>query len=350
MGHLTQLHSPSLDDLIFAQPPLASFAASQRSQQLSVHIDVQGGQRQVRLGSPWFIRNAPNKELGGSWPGFCGLMRTHGIAMFCPVEHFEKVSAGKVPLRFARRNALSPLLPTEMRSADAIELECFNADTGQWSWPAEVDSVKQLPRLLQSVRLAVGSNTPVGISIPLGITPQDLQVVMGARPDFITLDGSSVLHPHHPALLLDTLRRIRELKSAHAAEARTTPGELPNTARTESAILVISDVGDALHTLKLLALGATAVSIDSLVADSIVVQRPESTEYIGGMLSGIAIPSAPRNELAPFEKAFARLSADFSRLLAKLNVSQIAEVSATQLRALSPQTAQIAGVPLLTST
>jgi hypothetical protein len=320
--------SIALDDLVFTQARLGRFLEPLPPSP-NIELGVLGGKRGLGIPSPWFLRQPLMSRLGSFWPPLCGLLRAHGIATFCPVEDFDKVSAAQAPVRFARRHTLQPLVVNELRTADAIELECYNPRTQCWVWPPELENPADLPAMLSTIRMAVGSTTPVGICLPLDIGDEALSTSLAAQPDFITLDGRAAIEGNHPAVLLDTLRRVR------AAKAQTAAGG--------TAVLVVADVTESLHCLKLLALGATAVSIDSIVATWLTQARQPAIEPPAGMLSSIGFPSAPRIDLSPVEKGLIGLHAGLQQVLTRLGVVDLRGLTTDTLRGVSAAACQLSG-------
>lgn len=283
--------APSLlDELVFV-PPSLPFTPPPVSVNLSLELQVKGSSRKLLWGMPCFLRQPPVATLASRWPNFCGRIRAHGIPMFCRAVQLEQLAATQLPIRLAKRQLGQPFDPQELRTADALEIDCFHSVGKCWQWPLELASSNQLKTFVQAARDATTSLTPIGLSLPSGACNQDLDLCLDAECDFLTLvstDGDS----GGVAVMVEGLTRARE--RFQAANVR-----LP--------ILVVLPLQQPEHVLKLLALGASGICIDSLINPLIKELTTSSLSLAGGMLSGINLPMPEKVDVPEIEPTLLRL-------------------------------------------
>ncbi|MEZ6138259.1 MAG: hypothetical protein R3C53_25530 [Pirellulaceae bacterium] len=294
-------------------------------------IPTMGSQRRLQVGMPWFVRHPKPKWLGKQWPVLCGLLRSAGIPIYGPVEHLADVPAASLPLRFATRQNASPFNSLEMKTADALEI-CLRpeSDEAAWSWPSEFGQVTDLANFVQTVRVAAGGNTPIGVSLPVGAANTDLEACLAAQVDFLTFVADPNLDDE--AVLIEGLTRARRrIEQADRA--------LP--------ILLVAHPRDVGQCVKLLALGASCLSIDSLL-ESTVDTRPAQPVSAGGMLSGISLPT-PQTEpsLAKTEALLDTLANQLRACMQRTGAHDLAAFRANRLRCLTDHLSQLSGLTKL---
>lgn len=318
-----------LDDLVFASPPLRLDRIASPIQP-KLTLGIGGSSRKLQLSSPWFIREAPPQQLAASWPEFCGLLRSHGIAMFCKGEQLDKLAAASIPVRFSRRRVDQPFSPLELRTADALELDGESSDTDRWGWPPELGELERLPTLIQAIRDATANTVPIGLSLPIGACNADLNWCVQAAVDFVTLVEPAEATPAAEAVLVEGLVRARE--RFDAAQLQSLP------------ILMVTQLRNTDSALKLIALGASAVCIDRLVHQHLEDPRPDSAVVSSGMLGGIHAPASLKVSLHGVEQVLAALNRRLESWLHSQDVREMQAWRGETLRGLSEQVCQLARV------
>lgn len=321
------------EELVFA-PPSLTFTPPSMSVNTSLALEVKGSNRKLQFAMPWFLRQPPQPMLTTRWPAFCGTLRAQGIPMFCRVEQLEEVSAMQLPIRLARRELGQPFDPQELRTADALEIDCFNSAANFWQWPLELVGPERLSRFVQAARDATASLTPIGLSLPGGACDVDLKLCIEAECDFVTLVSVAAEVAACEAIMVEGLTRARDLFQSAGAR-------IP--------ILVVSPLQKPEHALKLLALGASAVCIDSLVNPLIKDLRSSSSLMAGGMLSGINIPSQPKVDVPEVDFLLSNLRQTLETCLRCHAASSIAALDRNSLRGTTHQACQLAKVECLGS-
>jgi len=321
------------DELVFA-PPGLTFTPPPMSVNTSLALEVKGSNRRLQFAMPWFLRHPPQPMLATRWPAFCGTIRAQGIPMFCRVDQLEKVSAMQLPIRLARRELGQAFDPHELRTADALEIDLYNSAQKCWQWPLELAGPERISRFVQAARDATASLTPIGLSLPSGASNVDLKLCVEAECDFVTLVGVEAEAAGCEAVMVEGLTRARELFQSAAAR-------IP--------ILVVSPLRKPEHALKLLALGASAVCIDSLVNPLIKDLRASSSLMAGGMLSGINIASQEKVDVPEIAPLLSNLRQTLETCLRSHALSSIAALGRNSLRGTTHQACQLAKVGFLGS-
>ncbi len=242
---------PSILDELTWIPPAMGFRGAAPASSMSIAFSTRDSQRNLRVGSPWFIRSLLPEQFGKHWSESCGLLRRKEIPIFCSADMLQKVPAKDLPVRFAVRNNSQPLRVLDLKTADILELDCRDSQDCHWSWPLEVGTLARLPSFVGAVRQAAGGTTPIGLSLPVGVHKADLASCIQAQVDFLTLidDGDSQLGGD--GLLIESLASTRAL--------------LIKAGQPQLPVLVVTSPQSIEHALKLLAIGATAISLDSLL-------------------------------------------------------------------------------------
>lgn len=326
-GHL-------LDELVFVRPPLA-WTPQASPCDYSHTLQVAGTEHQLQFASPWFLRHLPAELNGQHWSLLCPLLRKHHVSVYCAVEKFEGVPAAAVPIRLSQRNVGEPLRSLDFKSADAFEVTCQTAASlAGWRWPSELGEPARLPALLSTLRVAAGGTTPIGIGLPLGAATGDIDACLAAPVDFVSLiDDSSGGAAADETLLVESLVRTR-----HRCVEQGQP-QLP--------ILLAADIQQPDHLLKLLALGATAVSIDGLLQPALRALAPPAAQTPTGMLSGISSLTPPKTDFSPVELVLKRLHQQLARCAADARLGRLAELQPSHLKATSERSAVCTQLPRL---
>jgi hypothetical protein len=325
--------TPSLlEELVFV-PPSLNFTPPPASVNLSLEVPVKGSSRRLQWGMPCFLRQPPVAALASRWPAFCKRIRAHGIPMYCRAVQFEQLAASQLPIRLAKRDLGQPFDPQELRTADALEINCWHSGADYWQWPLELASPERLKTFVQAARDATSSLTPIGLSLPSGASNRDLDLCVEAECDFLTL-VSTAGDSGGVAVMVEGLSRARELFQAAGVR-------LP--------VLVVLPIHQPEHVLKLLALGASAICVDGLLNPLIKAIAASASTLAGGMLSGLNLPIQEKGDMPEIETALTHLRQTLEachRVHASWSSSD-AELPCHVLRGTSHRACQLARVEFL---
>lgn len=324
-----------LDEIFFMPGTLpvsdGPFAPSQKFSTLC-GISVRASSRTFQFNLPYFVSQLGPKQLGNGWISFCGLLRRCGVPLFSSVAPLHAVPAASVPARWSRHNINTALDATELNSADALEIACCAPDERTWEWSSELQP-EQFGGFVSAVRMAAGGDTPIGIGLPLGCHTADMRRAMEAQVDFIHLHARG---KRLEANELHSLVQMRNLSDKHQTV------RLP--------ILLSAPLSELTHAHKLLALGATAVCIDTLLQPLIPpLTAALTTEVVGGgMLSGLMPTVSPKPlPLTAVEAALAEYQQQLVELLRTTGTDQLQGLNSSLLRSCTERSARITGAALL---
>ena len=333
----------AIDDLVFQAAPLGEVPASWPPS-LCVHIGAGPAQRAFTQPLPLFARRPPMAADAGTWPAYCGLLKRLGVPLQASATSLESVSVANVPLRLARRSIDEGFDALELDTAELIEISCQStATTGVQGlciphFPLEISAWHELKTLVETLRDLSTTQTPIGLGIVAGDVSTDMANALAARADFVILEMPSSLTASMGANDLDLA-----LWSVVAARAICRQVGVPAFPIYVDAPLTTTD-----HLIKLLALGASAVSIDGLAHASLPT-RAEPDVAPKGLLSGIGAlpPKGAPASIVPLEKALNELIDRLRGRLYQQQLSSVDALNAHHLRALSESAARLANVELL---
>lgn len=328
-----------LSDLLFLPREMGMSAqiAGPARLDTSVVLKTKTSTRRVTLGLPVVLRGLNPKLLGKHWDGLCGLLRQNGMALHCPLDALDAVVAGAIPLRIGQRHRDVPLDSVDLKNSDAFELDLRSGQAHHrgWSWPAELTSPTRLASCIAAVRAAAGGDTPIGVVLPLGAAMSDIDKCLQSEVDFLSLVG--LHHQHVDGLMIQGVVQARSLCVQRGREDLPIMVDVP--------IQHVSDIP------KFLALGASVVSIDGLIAEAVSRAKSKSQRAGTGMLAGIANPVVETADpLSAVAGLFAELKSHLGQQMELCGVGSVAEFSRKHLRAQSQSAAQISDVAHLSPT
>ncbi|MCC7336361.1 MAG: hypothetical protein IT422_14830 [Pirellulaceae bacterium] len=326
-----------LDELDYLQTPLIGSVKTSSGMTASIeqNMPISGSSRTFTLRSPYFVRTLGPVDLGVAWDPLCRLLRHHGIPIFSPVDALVDIPAASVPARWSGRAWDEPFDFDELSTADLFEIACHDSARRQWKWPSEIAS-DRIDGLLRSVRETSGGDTPIGVSLPLGCHVDDIQRCLSADVDFISL---SCRFAKFEASDLHSLVQCRALATKRN--------------RSRLPLLVTAPIADIEQAHKLLALGASAVSLDCILRPAIAQdmqpnENEVSTDELRRMLPSIASSlnwSAPqRFELSQVEKLLAQAPRSLGERLTSVGASDLASFTWECLRSVSERAQRTTGV------
>jgi hypothetical protein len=324
-----------LDEIFFTPDSLpvsdGPFAPSQKLSTLC-ELPMQASSRTFQFNLPYFVSQLGTQQLGNGWLSFCGLLRRFGIPLFSSLAPLHAVPAAAVPARWSRHHINCALNATELNSADAFEIACCAPDARTWEWSSELQP-DRFGSFVSAVRLVAGGDTPIGIGLPLGCHLDDMQLALEAQVDFIHL------HARGKRLEANELHSLVKLRS------------LSNRYQTvRLPILVSAPLSELTHAHKLLALGATAVCIDTLLQPLIPTLAASLTTEAagGGMLSGLIPAVSPKSlPLPAIEAALAEYQQELISVLRSTGAGQLQRLTSDMLGSCTERAARVTGAALL---
>jgi hypothetical protein len=328
-----------LEDLIFQAVPLGEKAAAWPPG-LAVHIPVAAGTKAFTQPVPFFARRPPMVSTDTNWPAYCGTLKDFGIPLQTTVPALESLSIANVPVRFARRAVEEGFELHELGTADAIEISCVAAPPhGRFpSMPLETAAWHELKQLIECLRDLCGPTTPIGLGLLAGDIYTDISNALAARVDFVILEL--------PSSSSNTLTAAEvSLLAWSVAAARLTCNQ---AGAIHFPVYIDAPLTDSDHFIKLLALGATAVSIDALAWNTLPPATASTLNVPKGLLSGIgSVPMKAVPNVEPFHRKLDDLIERLKTRLQQQHLNEIGQLNRDQLRALSDQASRLCGVRLL---
>jgi hypothetical protein len=326
-----------IDDLVVTSTALSPASpGSANAAQTAVHLRSATGPG-LKFWFPFFVRGLSPANVSVRWPAICGLLRRHGLPIFSTVAELTAVSAADSPARIAVRNLNQPFAKSELSCADAIVLN--NQDLrGFWVWPYEVDGPHDLQRLVGILRQATEGQLPIGMTLPLGAKQADLRVCIESKIDFLTLAFSS----ENLAMGSSNIASFTAL-SVHAARRFCVESGMVNL-----PILVDSPITASEHLIKLLAMGATAVNVASVIRHAMVANEPKVSESrLAENLLGVR-PTVTKSvkEIPEAERELERMIEQLKSVLYFAGALDISHFDVSYLRSLQKSTADTLGIPL----
>lgn len=289
--------------------------------------------------APLFARRSPMPSGDVNWPAYCGLLRDSGISLQTNFSEVESLSDVNVPLRIVRRGYDEGFDWLDLSSADAIVLDCVATFSGHRCsrLPLETAGWHELKQLIESLRQVVGPGTPIGLGMLAGDIYTDVSNALAARVDYVILDFVEFTQASPAAL--DHL--AWSVVAARNACAQSGSPSFP--------IFIDAPLTNIEHVIKLLALGATALSVDGLTASAVPQAAPTSLPVPKGLLSGIG--SLPvKSNASNVQPIAAKLEELLSCLRARLfqqHLTRISSLGRDHLRALDASAAQLCAVKML---
>ncbi len=297
--------------------------------------------RKLQFGSPFFVRGLSATQLNSSWSVLCGLLRAGGMPVYATVAELQPVSAANVPARIAVRFLGQPLIHQEVTTADAYELVNCNANGGGWGWPFEITSARDLKSLVCVLRDALAGETPIGMNLPLNAKAADVRMCLDSSIDFLTLT-------HCGESLVSAAGKTADL----AAHGLTSTRRLcKQFGRPNLPLLLDAPISHCDHAIKLLALGASAINIATIIQEAMPATEP--TRYESKLTDSLlgSLPSAPKvvRELPQVERKLAELIRRLTESLKFTGLIDVAELDVDCLRALNTTVAEQLGITPITN-
>ena len=296
------------------------------------------GTKPYTQAAPLFARDTPMASSDLNWPAYCGLLKDSGIPMQARFSELESLSDVNVPQRIVSRGFDEGFELNDLVSADMVLIDCSVTMSGNRCprLPLETAGWHELKQMVESLRQVVGSGTPIGLGLLAGDVYTDVSNALAARVDFVVLEFVERSIPAEAA----ANHLAWSVVAARNACAQTGMPAFP--------IFVDATLTNIDHMVKLLALGASALSIDALMANALPSAAPVNSQIPKGLLSGIG--SLPVKVAPNVQPLAARLEELLGRIRARVFQQQLASLAALNrdhLRALSDQSARLCAVKML---
>lgn len=295
------------------------------------------GSKALKLGAPFFARRSPIASSDVNWPAYCGLFRDMGMLVQTSLAEVEALSDVNVPARMLARSYNEGFELNDFVSADAILIECAVLVASQKCsrLPLEINGWHELKLLVESLRQVAGPGKPIGLGMLAGDIYTDVSNALAARVDYVVLEFET--RPAQKAAM--------DYIAWGVVAARTA---CLQSGHPHFPILVDAPVADGEAMVKLLALGASMVAIDTLVADAMPAAAPSSVQVPKGLLSGIgSLPVKATPNVQPVASKLTELSDRLRARLFRQHLNELSQFNREHLRALNEHAARLCNVKLL---
>ncbi len=275
-------------------------------------------------------------------------LRTLGVFATAESPSFSDLPLNRIPKRVLPIYPDSFPAPEEFDTADAIELQLMVPQTlpppstpsGWWKrqLPYDATSLTMLVKKLDAIRYSLPHPLPVGIAITKGRIDEDFPMIVRAKPDFVSIvDGN---FPRNEPSVPDCWYAQRSRKLAAESDQASLP------------IFIEADVETGDEAIKLLAMGATAITVDSIFHRvNEEFRKSNQRESYSSGLGGLSLPTSTMAPTAKLEQSFSaeiqRLQGEMKQILESQQISSVQEVRSEWLVALTPDAARLTGLPLL---
>lgn len=295
--------------------------------------------RKLQMNAPFFARGLSASQLASNWPVVCGILRAKGLPVYATVDELQAVPAAQVPARIAQRFLGQPFVHNEVTLSDAFELVNCHRNGSGWSWPFEISSGRDLKTLVTTLRAATGGEVPIGMTLPLNAKPGDIRMSLDSSVDYITLTYCS-----------ESLTSRSEDIASQAAIGIVSARKLcAQYGRANVPLLLDAPITNHEHLIKLIALGASAVNIATILRNAIPASEPKRYEsMLAENLLG-SLPSVHKavKELPQAERALSELLQKLSETMRFAGLLDISELDRDCLFSLSTTVAERLGVSVL---
>lgn len=310
-----------LEELVFVPAKMCPLTPSARPSSASVVFGPRGGVRPVQAHAPWIVGQTLPQQAGSQWVDFCTRLSQRGLVLDCPADALEKVPVSSIPRRLFQQRVNTALEMPNLQSADIVEVTCQSASRSVWGWPPEIESSSNLSNWLSAIRRVIGSQTPIGLGLNVGCDDQAIQSACDAEADFLAIHAGTSIE-----LLANTLGRIRALR---------------NQSTNNLTIIVRTNSKSIEHLLKILAMGASAVTIDGYLSDLWQATGTSMSSFLGTRL-----PTTTTAGPCPIAERLEAIQQKLNELMASTSSANLNDLCQS-LRALTPRASQIACVPML---
>jgi len=295
--------------------------------------------RKLQLNAPFFAKGLSASQMSTNWPVVCGILRAKGLPIYATVQELQAVPGAQVPARIAQRFLGQPLIHDEVTLSDAFELVNCNRNGSGWSWPYEISSGRDLKTLVTTLRAATGGEVPIGMTLPLNAKAADVRMCLDSSVDYFTL-----MH------CAESLASTSEVVASQAALGIVSARKLcAQYGRTKIPLLLDAPITNIEHVLKLLALGASAINVATIIRDAMPTAEPRRYEsmltenLLGNLPSGQKVV----RELPQVERSLTELIQRLSDVMRFSGLLDISELDCTCLQSMSTVVAEQLGVAVL---
>jgi hypothetical protein len=295
--------------------------------------------RKLQLNAPFFAKGLSAAQLSTNWPVVCGILRARGLPIYATVQELQAVPAVHVPARIAQRFIGQPLVHDEVTLSDAFELANCNQNGSGWSWPYEISSGRDLKTLVSALRTATGADVPIGMSLPLNARPADLRMSLDSSVDYIMLVHS-----------MESLASSPQDVASQAAIGIVSARKLcTQYGRPRIPLLLDAPIANSDYMIKLLALGASAINVATIIRSSMPANEPRRYESMltENLLGGLPSAQKSARELPQVERALSELIQKLCDVMRFSGLLDVAELDSNCLQSAHERVAEQLGVAVL---
>jgi hypothetical protein len=315
-----------LDEIVFTIDsfPKLNPLPDPLNQSLKVKLPPRNGRSELELPTPWIFCGLNSAVHPKNWPSVCQQLVDCGVSIEFPTAASSGPPAGSAAKRLYRLEIEQPLRAARSNGASLIEVTCRSALRSQWGWPPEVNTPDLLEAWLLSIRAALGDGIPLGLGFPAIASKSVFLQAARLDIDFISIHCE-------PSQSLDcTVHALTSLRQT-----------LDDANRSHLPIIVRTRSSNPEYQVKLIALGASMVSIDNLLR----IPENKKGELSEGYLSSLRT----HNDDSTFQTirmTIQDLSDQLTGILSSTGSQCPAQLQST-LRATSSRAADLARIPYL---
>ena len=327
----------NLDDVVVTTVALMPALPFGYSPAISTSREIQTPSgRKLQFNAPFFARGLSASQLSTNWPAVCGILRAKGLPMYATVQELQSVPATQVPARIAQRFLGQPFVHDEVTTSDALELvNCTLVGSG-WSWPYEISGSRDLKTLVTTLRSATGGEVPIGMNLPLNAKLADMRMSLDSTVDYLTFT-------HCPECLTSSTAQVTSLAAHGIVLARKICAQY---GRPKIPLLLDAPIANIDHVIKLLALGASAINIASIIRNALPAAEPQRFEskLTESLLGGLPTVQKVVRELPQVERSLAELIQRLSETLRFAGLLDVAELESSCLLSMNTVVAEQLGI------
>ena len=289
---------------------------------------------------PEFSQSAPR-----AWLSALRLVGAFAVA--------EAGDLAEIPLNRMPKRVL-PIFPNsfpsaeEFDTADAVEIQFSllrpteipvpNGYAQQRLLPYDCPTLALFQKKFEAIRNTLTHDVPVGMAMVKGRLEEELPSLLQVKPDFVSLIDAR--QPRIEPCIPDGWFAQRARSIATAAGLASLP------------IFIESDVRSGEEIVKLVALGATAVTLDSIYLDvHRDFRKSLQRDSIPSGLGGLSLPTSTVPPMAKLEQSFVgelqAIQQGIRYSLETLGVSTIQDLRPDCLIALTDEASRLTGLPFL---
>ncbi|HBE66807.1 MAG TPA: hypothetical protein DDW52_01530 [Planctomycetaceae bacterium] len=303
-----------LDELYFANAPMRRAGEASADVTLGHRIATDRCNA-LDLPTPLILSGTERWKLPNVWQRFCGILQRQQIGVYATEQDFPDVEATDLPIRFANIYAGEPITFSDVTSADAVQVNCWQRGSLNARWPSEAGAA-QIADYFSAIRAATG-NVPLGVGFRVGTSDADVRTAIDAGADYLCIASNErFVSVQHVALLNKMRRACIEADRKEAVIIAELPAARPD------------------EMLKLIAIGASVVALDTMLAPWVPEPAQPEEEESSGLAAALLGSALQSND--PVAESMQRVEADLVSCKERM-VDRMAEIAATSVAGLNEQ-------------